>query len=443
MSGLKHKFCRPSDERALITYCIKDQKYYFDIISKITPDDFLLEAHRFIFLLLKELVNKNVNQFDASIIISEANLNGVLELIGGMDYVLTLTSMEVNSNNFNIHLESVVESISKYRLYKTLQDNCESVLENSKSNVKSNDLIGIAESSILDLSMNSLNVKDAVNLAEGIDEFIETMREQIIDLSGMSTGFAILDERIDGLIDGTLFVLAARKKMGKSTVLTNMAIHSAYVQRKPTLYVDTELTYNEWRFRALACLSGVKERDIKHGNYSEEDYQKLKKAATIIKRGKLFHEYMPGYSPEKLTALYKKYKIKENLKLIVFDYLKEPSGDDSNRKEYQILGDVTTKLKDLAGVLNIPAITAVQMNRSNDIADSDRIARYGDVIVFWEKRTEEELQKGGIDSGTYKMVIKDSRRGGVTNEHGIGYHFFQDKLKIVEVKKEKQYFLDF
>ena len=149
---------------------------------------------------------------------------------------------------------------------------------------------------------------------------------------------------------------------------------------------------------------------------------------------------MPGFTVEKLVALYKKFKIKHNIGLAIFDYIKEPSGNDSvkERKEYQLLGDVTTRLKDLGGELDIPFLTAVQLNRDNDIADSDRIARYADVIAFWSQRTPEEREKAP-KSGSNKLIIKDSRRGGTTNEEGIGYHFFREKLKIREVPHEYQF----
>ena len=248
------------------------------------------------------------------------------------------------------------------------------------------------------------------------------------------------------MINGTLLVIAARKKMGKSTLLSNIALHVAYKEMKPVLYVDTEMTFDEWRDRAIAVMAGVKEREFKHGGYSDETYNRLIKATKVIDKGKrLFHEYMPGYSVDKLVALYKRYKQKEDIGLIVFDYLKEPdsSSVDRQRKEYQLLGDITTKLKDLAGKLSIPALTAVQLNRSNDIADSDRIARYGDVICHWAARDNEEMDEGGNSCGSHKLIIKDTRRGGSTNVHGIGYNFFKEYLVIKEVRVDKQYFTDF
>jgi len=190
----------------------------------------------------------------------------------------------------------------------------------------------------------------------------------------------------------------------------------------------------------------VKERDIIHGGYSKENYsQIIEKCVRLVDKGRLYHEYMPGYSVDKVVALYKKYKYKEDIGLIVFDYLKEPNSTslDRSRKEYQLLGDVTTKLKDLAGQLDIPALTAVQLNRDNDVADSDRIARYADVVAHWYERPPDELEEGGKYCGTHKLEIRDTRRGGATNRHGIGYNFHKEIMRIVEVASNKQYFTNF
>jgi replicative DNA helicase len=442
---IKEMFCRPTDERALIAYCMKDLSHYFAVCTKLAPTDFLYSQHEMTMLLFEALVAKGAEKFETNLIIAEATANGVIDVIGGIKYIKTISDMQIDEGNFDLYFKAVLEASTKYKLYSILLNKTKKIERNAKDGLESVDLLSNVETSILDLSMSGLNINEPINLGEGLEEYINSLRENRIELSGLSTGYPILDKQIDGMIPGTLLVVAARKKQGKSTLLSNIAFHAAYRLNTPVLYVDTELSFPEWRSRALSTISGVKERDIKHGGYDDIKYNKLMKASALIDKGKLFHEYMPGYSVDKLVAIYKKYRHKEKIGLIVFDYLKEPdsSSVDKQRKEYQILGDVTTKLKDLAGQLNIPALTAVQLNRTNDIADSDRIARYADVICFWGDRDKEEIQEGGLECGSHKLVIKDTRRGGATSNYGIGYMFFKEFLKIREVPIDRQYFANF
>jgi hypothetical protein len=125
---------------------------------------------------------------------------------------------------------------------------------------------------------------------------------------------------------------------------------------------------------------------------------------------------------------------------MVFDYIKEPISASLNaqRKEYQILGDVTTSLKDLAGSLDIPCLAAVQVNREGAVADSDKIVRYADTIMEWTYKTQEEIEMKGIAGGQYKLVVRETRRGGMTPKEGIGYLFRKSTLKIDEAEPPDQ-----
>lgn len=442
---MREMFCRPADERALLAYIMAKGANFYSVAAKIDPKDLLYDQHVTLMLVFSTLISRGVEKLDLNIVISETQNQGVMESVGGLKYIKTISDIAISNENFEIYLKSVVESITKYKLYKIMHDGLSVVAENATDGLEGVELLSRVEGDLLSLSMGPVSINEPINLNDGLAEFLEERKNNRIELSGLRTGFPILDKQIDGMIPGTLLVIAARKKMGKSAFLTSIATHVAFKERKPVLYVDTELPFIQWRTRAIAHMSGVKERDIKYGGYSAEQLRKLEQAQTLIAKGKLFHEYMPGYSVDRLMALYRKYKHKEDIGLIVFDYLKEPESSslDAQRKEYQILGDVTTKLKDIAGQLNIPALTAVQLNRTNDIADSDRIARYADVICYWSQRTDKDIETGGEASGTYKLEIKDTRRGGATNENGIGYYFYKEQLHILEVPIDKQYFNKF
>ncbi len=95
----------------------------------------------------------------------------------------------------------------------------------------------------------------------------------------------------------------------------------------------------------------------------------------------------------------------------------------------------------MSGILDIPFLTAVQLNRSGDVADSDRIARYGDIVAFWQMRDLKTAEEEGWDlatNGYYGLSIKDSRRGGGTSDAGIGFQFFKTTLTIKEVIQDHQ-----
>jgi hypothetical protein len=198
-------------------------------------------------------------------------------------------------------------------------------------------------------------------------------------------------------------------------------------------------TVDEWRPRLISHLSTIPERKIIHGDLDEVEKLTVQRAIEVIKKGRLFHQYTPGFTVEKVISLFKMYKQKEDIAVGVFDYIKMPGDADvRSLKEYQILGDITTKLKDIAGILRIPILCAVQVSREGRVADSDKIERYADVLMEFTFRTDEEVQKTGGDTnyGKYKLVVRASRRGGELPECGIGLHFKKRNLTITEANEQ-------
>jgi len=86
-------------------------------------------------------------------------------------------------------------------------------------------------------------------------------------------------------------------------------------------------------------------------------------------------------------------------------------------------------LKDLAGELNIPVITAAQINREGAnkskltddlVADSDRILRYCSTLMALSRKSNEEIERDGLDYGTHRLQVLNSRSNASFFE-GINY----------------------
>lgn len=441
---IKELFCRPVYERALLSLCFKSVDNYYSINAMISSEDFLRPEHKLIYTIFEVLIKCKVKKFDASLIIAEAKKNEVLPIIGGYEYVDAVVNMDVSVDNLSYYMQKVLDASTKYKLHTQLESSTDKLITNAQSEeITSIEVLSKVESDIMALSMASKFIKEPKEISEGLEETIERRRKNPVTSCGISSGYPIMDKLLDGMPSGTLTVICARPKVGKSTFLSNVAAHVAYREHIPVLYVDTEMPFDQWRDRILSNLSGIDERIIKHGKYSDDEYDRLQKAVAIIKKGKLFHEFMPGYSVDKLVSVYKKYRSKENIGFAIFDYIKEPQSNNANRKEYQLLGDVATALKDLSGELNIPFLAANQINRQDDVADSDRILRYADVLAFFSRMTPEELLKiedtykpFHFDYGTHRLSIRESRRGGTTPPEGICFVFKRSVLTIHEARRQ-------
>ena len=440
-------------ERIIIANMLVSLDNFMNILSFVSDDDFMIPFNKLLFrsccgvykyevpsidrlTLVNEMLNMFTTKKKNSIVraCEEDKLNTVTNINIQIDSLYEISEV-FDFTNIGLYLKKLINISKKNKLMFYL-DNKAEILEKNLTNhdIKSIDTINDVEFGLLNLMQNDDISDDPEDIFVNMDAYVEKVLNNKIDMTGMSTGFPILDDRIDGFINGTLNVIAAHKKGGKSCLSMNIALHVAFKLGVPVLYIDTEMSSEQVYPRVLSRLTKIPEKRIKRGQFADNEREIVTLASKVLtNKGKYFHKYMPGFTLEAVVALIKKYHSKHNIGLVIFDYIKSGSQEDfSNIKEYQLLGNTTIVLKDLAGTLNIPILAAVQRGRSGDIADSDRIARYADTVIILEEKSKEEIEKLGFQGGLHKFVIKHSRRGGETPIEGIGIHFRKSILSIQE-----------
>lgn len=136
-------------------------------------------------------------------------------------------------------------------------------------------------------------------------------------------------------------------------------------------------------------------------------------------------------------------KIQEQIDYCIFDYIKMPSSDVSglnNAQEHQRLGFFTTCLKNMAGICDIPVITACQANRSelgntnpdaSSIGGSYRILQLATKLMFLRNKTDNELLIEGYAKGNQVLHIKYQRNG--QGDMAVDVQFDRPILSMREV----------
>jgi replicative DNA helicase len=283
------------------------------------------------------------------------------------------------------------------------------------------------------------------------EQVLRDRAERPMTIPGLAMGWQKYDVVTQGQKPNELVVVVARSKTGKSAFLLNHAKKFSVNDHLPGLYIDTEMTSREQEDRLLSCVSGVPYEEIVNGMFARDtiyglasDKQaKLFSALEIIRSSPLYHIYMPSFTIEKVTALVRKYYLQHNLAYVIFDYIKLPNSevnDLANAQEYQRLGFITTCLKDLAGICNIPVITAAQANRSGemhgdeqDIGGSYRIIQMATRIIFLRKKTDQELATDGWQRGNMKLKI-GFQRNGASSADDIDFLFDGPTLRFTEIQ---------
>jgi replicative DNA helicase len=163
------------------------------------------------------------------------------------------------------------------------------------------------------------------------------------DITGLTTGFYELDEKLCGLNAGDLIILAARPAMGKTAFALNM-IESAVLSRSevlggraPTvLLFSLEMGKQQIASRLLCSRAKVDAHKLRTGRIPDEDYAALSEAAGELAHSNLFIDDSPGLSVMSLRGRARRLKVQHGLDLIVLDYLQLMSHPKAESRQLEI-----------------------------------------------------------------------------------------------------------
>lgn len=433
-------------ERGLLSLALRNKDLLVELKQKVTAEYFLYPAHKIIFTALNSLSEKKeINNIDIDSLIIECSKLGFKNTNVNTDYLLLLSDGGFDVENFQFYLSQVRDAYLKYTLSNYLSSSVSMVVSNSKNNPKaltSEELLDKVNEGISKLLAFKGSESDGITFSERVDSYLEERSESPKEIQGLETGFRSIDLAINGLMPGTLTVVAGRPGEGKSTTLLNIVDHIAHdlsnEQRVPILILSTEMYSDEDLSRLIAMRTLLPERSIANGTAEADPKyrERIDIAREMIKSSQIYHVYTPDFNAAKICNYIYHYKVKYKIGLAIFDYIKLDTVGNSlgDKREDQVLGDLTTALKNTAGKLGIPIVAACQINRAGLVSDSDRILRYCNNLIEFRQKTLDEL--GDNEDyrvfGTHWLIVKKARSG---SNIKVPVRFWKSCLKLEEAER--------
>ncbi len=214
-------------------------------------------------------------------------------------------------------------------------------------------------------------------------ESIEALYANRGSITGISTGFKMLDEMTSGLHPAEMIVIAARPSMGKTAFAMNIAEHVAIEGRKPVAIFSLEMSAQQLVQRLLCSRARVNSKKVRDGFLAERDFSTLTSAASKLAEAQMFIDDTAGLNILELRAKARRLKSQHDIQLVVVDYLQllrstSRRGQDNRQIE---ISEISAGLKSLAKELRIPVIVLAQLNRNpeNRTGDSKGRPRLSDL----------------------------------------------------------------
>lgn len=210
--------------------------------------------------------------------------------------------------------------------------------------------------------------------------------------------------------------------------------------KEPTIFISTEQELDELRTMMIAFVSGVNEEHIINGEYFAGEWDRVTKAAKILKESELYIEQLPDFSLQDIENTIKKNIREHNVRYVCFDYihtsmkiLSEVSSKTGVKglREDNILFMISIRLKDLCNEYGVFILTSTQLNADYVTADqydqnllrgAKAIADKIDVgLIMLEasaddrKALKEYCKKNNLSMPDVKMSVYKNRRGRYKN----------------------------
>ncbi len=433
----------PHDEQAeasILGAILIDKDALSDVVDFLKPEFFYKDIHNYIYAAMLELFEKH-EPVDIVTLTSKLKKTGKYKDVGGTSYLTDLTNIVPTSANIEMYSNIVTDCYIKRRLIDSSANISESAF-NEQSDVKM--ILDKAEGDILSIALRRsrqdfIPIKDA--LAESFDR-LDELHKRGSALRGVGTGFADLDNKLAGMQDSNLLILAARPGQGKTAFALNIAQYVAVHNKEAVGIFSLEMSKEELVDRLLVSQADVDAWRLRTGRLTDDDFTRLSEAMGELSEAPLYIDDTPGINIFEMRTKARRLQVSHNLKLLIVDYLQlvDPGRRYDNR--VQEVSIVSQSLKNLARELKIPVLAVSQLSRAvesrgtkvpqlADLRESGAIEQDADVVMFLY-REEQEMEKW--DHQIVKLLIAKHRNGPLGE---IDLIFKGDRIRFYGVEKKE------
>ena len=249
-----------------------------------------------------------------------------------------------------------------------------------------NDLIEWNQGRIIDeakMRFGSNTVSKGQQAGKGMLELIEKLKQ--VPEVGMPLQSPIINTIARGARLKKLYLRSASSGSGKTRTamadLCNISVPWLYdIEQKkwvhtgfsePSLFISTELEFDECQTMMIAYISGVGEDHILNGNYIDDEEERVIQASEYITEAPLYIEFIPDFSIQDIENIIKRYKREKGCLYFVFDYIHMSAkliaevsamSKGMRMREDQVLFLFADKLKNMCNTLGIFILTMTQLN---------------------------------------------------------------------------------
>jgi replicative DNA helicase len=275
-------------EMAVLGVAFIDKNATSKICEELTSDMFYSDQNKKIFEAIKSMYESKT-PIDITTITEELDKKKNLSAIGGIEYLSEVIDSVATTSNLDYYIKIVKDkAIARY-----LIDTANEIVTDAYD-------YGDDITRLLDKSeMNILNVVKSRRTSEfsTINDVLKRAREQLdflaknkSALSGLSTGFKVLDRATTGFHGGEVIIIAARPGMGKTAFALNIAVGAAKSTTKAVAIFNLEMPAEQLVNRMISAKGAIEGRKLQTGQLMPNDWNRYNEAVAELASTNIYIE---------------------------------------------------------------------------------------------------------------------------------------------------------
>ena len=413
-------------EIIILSYLIKHPTFLDEFFDKLNDKIFHNPEHKKILHVLNEFSknSKNITVDSLKNYLPEIAKETVKELVKEVD------SIVYSKDTFLNYLLDLEDLYLRREIFKTTQNKNQEIANfTTDKNVK--DIIVELEKEIFEITnfkKDTFEIKDFKSVGTSSLQLIEKAFHKKGKISGISTGFIDLDDKLGGMQNSDLIILAGRPSMGKTALATNIAYNAAQnilkrQEKSSIAFFSLEMSSEQLSTRILSEQARIKSDDIRRGKVTEEEINRYIETSRNIYNLPLYIDETPAITIATLSNRARRIKRLFGLNLIVVDYIQlMRSSSNKNDGRVQEISEITQGLKALAKELSVPVLALSQLSRAveqrddkqpqlADLRESGSIEQDADVVMFVYREAyyleRKQPKLGSIEHAEWQSKMND------------------------------------
>ena len=208
-----------------------------------------------------------------------------------------------------------------------------------------------------------------------------------------------------------------------STLALDLARAAAVHGSMTTVIFSLEMSRNEITMRLLSAEARVGLHAMRTGQLGDEDWTRLARRMSEVADSPLFIDDSPNMSMMEIRAKCRRLKQRNDLKLVIIDYLQLMSSPKRVENRQQEVSELSRSLKLLAKELGVPVVALSQLNRGpeqrtdkrpmlSDLRESGSIEQDSDMVILLHR--EDAYERESPRAGEADFIVAKHRNGPTT-----------------------------